>query len=353
MKLELLPRTVRLPHERGSVRRVYSARVTPDGLQSNMTVAMYQGDGSEEGGFRFINSFLDIILFSRGRNGAVKSHDIHGFAIRISCNSLRSQPQLTHTLKSSTEHFLNLRQHSHFSTMYIYAYRVTELTLKSGCTFWVHRMTGRLCAGLVPSESHWKADLDELSSLAPLHAPGQEIHTIDSLRSRFITVNVGAVYSSSDHFNPVAWLDIETDGTDWYGGNGDVMVNGWTQCQASQYGRGNKDRLSVYGAVDGGLGEVLGCSQDLARHLGDPLYRLSTEMRPPFAHMDAQGEPHSKEHRRNWPSMDHAPQENDQVKPWRLHDDISPISMSSTFIMHVLIRYLALCGLCGHVWLRL
>jgi hypothetical protein len=39
-------RVVDRTRDRGSVRRVYSARVM--GLEGNMTVAMYQGDGAEE-----------------------------------------------------------------------------------------------------------------------------------------------------------------------------------------------------------------------------------------------------------------------------------------------------------------
>ncbi|KAJ6524192.1 hypothetical protein B0H19DRAFT_1276637 [Mycena capillaripes] len=250
IKLELLPRTVRRPHERGSVRRVYSARVAPDGLQSNMTVAMYQGEGAEEEWRR------EIARYSCVRH----PNFVQLFGITTSANIYAA---IFYGDLIPFQHFLNLHQHSHFSTIYIYAYRVAQFMeaqtyfhsafqqhlLKSECTFWVHRVTGRLCAELVPSESHWKADPDELSNLAPLHAPGQETQIIASLtveqyhdicywdlshfqkspKSRSATVNVGAVYSSSDHFNPVAWLDIETDGMDWYGANGKKTDNGWTR----------------------------------------------------------------------------------------------------------------------------
>jgi hypothetical protein len=40
------------PRERARVRRVYSARVS--GRQSNVTVAMYQGEGAEEVGYTML-----------------------------------------------------------------------------------------------------------------------------------------------------------------------------------------------------------------------------------------------------------------------------------------------------------
>ncbi|KAJ6536395.1 hypothetical protein B0H19DRAFT_384677 [Mycena capillaripes] len=153
------------------------------------------------------------------------------------------------------QHFLERYRHSHLLTVYSHAYRAKEFKevqtyfesafqrrlSRSECTFWLHRLTGRLCADLVPSEISWKSDPEDISiprEITPLNASNQEALIIDSLtleqyhdlcywdlsqfRQSFssagVAVKVGAIYSY-----------VEIDGSHWNAARGDVMENGWTR----------------------------------------------------------------------------------------------------------------------------
>ncbi|KAJ6556379.1 hypothetical protein B0H19DRAFT_1377102 [Mycena capillaripes] len=243
--------------ERVSVRRVYSARV--EGRQSNAMVALYQGDGAEE------EWRADITRYSWLR------HPYFVQLLGITASS-KMYAAVFHDDLVPFQHFLERYRHSHLLTVYSHAYRAKEFKevqtyfesafqrrlSRSECTFWLHRLTGRLCADLVPSEISWKSDPEDISiprEITPLNASNQEALIIDSLtleqyhdlcywdlsqfRQSFssagVAVKVGAIYSCSSEDQlgnapEIAYVpDVEIDGSHWNAARGDVMENGWTR----------------------------------------------------------------------------------------------------------------------------
>ncbi|KAJ6552726.1 hypothetical protein B0H19DRAFT_153732 [Mycena capillaripes] len=98
-------------YERARVRKVYSARI--DGRMSNMTVAMYQGNGAEEEWQEDIARYMSI----RHPNilqiyGAASSCNVHATIFHGDLIPFR--------------HFLDLHRHSPLLTVYIYAYAIKE-----------------------------------------------------------------------------------------------------------------------------------------------------------------------------------------------------------------------------------
>ncbi|KAJ6526647.1 hypothetical protein B0H19DRAFT_1275501 [Mycena capillaripes] len=126
---------------RHGVRRMYSARV---GGQ-NTTVAMYQGPGAEEEWRQDIANHPNIIQMS----GAASCGGIHA--------------TIFHEELVPFRHFVDLYQHCHFSTVYIYAHCYREFhtvcehflfayerrVSAFDFTLWIRRSTGRLCADLI------------------------------------------------------------------------------------------------------------------------------------------------------------------------------------------------------------
>ncbi|KAJ6522009.1 hypothetical protein B0H19DRAFT_1386766 [Mycena capillaripes] len=133
---------------RRGVRRIYSARV---GGQ-NTTVAMYQGPGAEEEWRQDIAKYMSL-----------RHPNIIQISGAASCGGIHAT--IFHEELVPFRHFVDLYQHCHFSTVYIYAHCYMEF--RTVCeyflyayerpvwaldfTLWIRRSTGRLCADLIPS----------------------------------------------------------------------------------------------------------------------------------------------------------------------------------------------------------
>ncbi|KAJ7031845.1 hypothetical protein C8F04DRAFT_1185548 [Mycena alexandri] len=156
-----------------SVWRVFSAKIY--GRKSRVTVATYQGDNAEEDWRQDIAKYMTTRFVEQRAQGMC--------------------------MLQSSMMFVELYQHSHFSTVYIYAYTAREYHAvgdyfsstfqrplpQHECTFLIRRATGRLCADLIPSGigKYWwytRPDTVSLSEeFTSLDAPNQVMTAIDSL----------------------------------------------------------------------------------------------------------------------------------------------------------------------------
>ncbi|KAF8190660.1 hypothetical protein K438DRAFT_914088 [Mycena galopus ATCC 62051] len=244
---------------RGFVRRVFSARVV--GLEGNMTVAKYEGDGAEEGWW------ADITRHSRLRHPNFVQ--LCGFT-----TSSAMQAAVFHDDLILFEDFVELYWRSPLLTVYIYAYCTTEFLEASNYlgsalqdhrhqsqyTLWIRRSTGGLCADLIPSNRNLLNlyTMDEMSfsrRITSVDGPNQAAMVIDALTLQeyhkicrtylksyrtisiptHVTVNFGAVLScyqgdEREALGEIAFLpDVEASASGWYGAEGEVMENGWTR----------------------------------------------------------------------------------------------------------------------------
>ncbi|KAJ7803167.1 hypothetical protein B0H13DRAFT_2494643 [Mycena leptocephala] len=137
----------------GCIRRLYTAKI--EGRGPDMTVVQYQGDNAEDEWRRDISkvscirhpNFVQIYA-------AANSHGIHA--------------TIFHDDLVPLQHFLDLYCHSHFATVYIWAYCNTEFwdainyfhlmfqtfLVEVDCTFFIRGSTGRLCVNLLPTYKH-------------------------------------------------------------------------------------------------------------------------------------------------------------------------------------------------------
>ncbi|KAJ6525980.1 hypothetical protein B0H19DRAFT_581522 [Mycena capillaripes] len=255
---------VHLHHERPRVRRVYSAKIGG----RNTMVKMYEGPGAEEEWRQDIATYMSL----RHPNliqiyGAASFSGTHAAVFHDDLIPLR--------------HFTELYKHSHFKTVYLYAYCTAEFVAAAGyidsilcrecpsflCqgdyTLWMRRSTGRLCVDLAqPStvsflNALWFSGL-QISSFTELNT---EASIIDPLTAREyynicyydlaqfrliavstrITVTLGVVlfWPESNRFEdsvevafaPNPWVSLSWKSPK--GVLGEVTARGWTRFNAS------------------------------------------------------------------------------------------------------------------------
>ncbi|KAJ6561625.1 hypothetical protein B0H19DRAFT_1068379 [Mycena capillaripes] len=173
--------------ERRGVRRVYSAKIV--GRTTNMTMAIYQGDGAEEEWRQHIATYMSIC-------GAANANKMHATIFHVDLILFC--------------HFLDHDIHSSLLIVYAYAYCITELRVRKlspviqsadtsqeiqvnfdsifqqslyddHCTFWIRRSTGQLCMDLVPDDNPMiLSSLSNSQVLKPLTALTQDATVIDS-----------------------------------------------------------------------------------------------------------------------------------------------------------------------------
>ncbi|KAF7374257.1 hypothetical protein MSAN_00308600 [Mycena sanguinolenta] len=147
-----------------SLRRLYSAKIRRE--KSNRTIAVYDGDGAGQEWRHDIARYMAI------RHVLLVHPNIVQLYGTASCGNMRGAVFNDDLIP--LQQFLDLYQHSHFSTVYIYAYMVYmcyphfldieftavtdyfltmfELYLSDeDCTFFIRRSTGRFCVDLLPS----------------------------------------------------------------------------------------------------------------------------------------------------------------------------------------------------------
>ncbi|KAJ7876934.1 hypothetical protein B0H14DRAFT_3130337, partial [Mycena olivaceomarginata] len=137
-------------HGRRCARRVYSAKI--EGRTSTVTVAMYEGDGAEKEWRANCAKYIAV----RHPNIA----QLWGVA-----SAKKMHATIFHDDLTPFHQFLDPYQHSHFATVYIFAYTHTEFRAaqdylkstfsldwyyNSSCRLCVRRTVGRLCIDLVP-----------------------------------------------------------------------------------------------------------------------------------------------------------------------------------------------------------
>ncbi|KAJ6561628.1 hypothetical protein B0H19DRAFT_1259297 [Mycena capillaripes] len=190
-------------NERCSVRRVYSAKI--DGRASEMTVAVYQGNGAEEEWRQHIAKYMsvrhpNIIQIS----GAATSHNIYAM--------------LFHGDLIPFRHFLELYRHSPTFTVYIHAYCTTEFRKINeyfdstfthdlylpDCTLWIRQSTGQLCMDLVPyfHSTYFPGNFSSSQTIKPLTPLTQETMVIDSLALDHYHFICTVHLSQPQHFSP-------------------------------------------------------------------------------------------------------------------------------------------------------
>ncbi|KAF7362954.1 hypothetical protein MVEN_00646700 [Mycena venus] len=250
--------------ERQKTRCMYSARVRGE----STTVATYQGYGAEQEWQEEIAKYISIrhpnILQVRG---AASTGNIHA--------------TLFHGDLIPLEHFVD--KHSHFSTVYIYAYSRMKFesvhtyffstfnyNLESKeCTGWIRSSTGQFCVDLQPTKYDRYLSLYPLAEEimrnkdpSSLNALEPQATIIDSLTlshyhdlcyrylrkfpyftvSSHTTVELGAVYfcPSSNRFEDavaIAFLPSGADVGSWYETPSqtrlEVVVGGWTRLDAT------------------------------------------------------------------------------------------------------------------------
>ncbi|KAF8212702.1 hypothetical protein K438DRAFT_1927996 [Mycena galopus ATCC 62051] len=179
------PGTIDRRAGRHGVRRVYSAKIA--GRKSVLTVATYQGDGSEQQWQR------DLVTYASVRNPAIVQ--LYGAA---ASNNIHAT--IFHDELIPLEGFLDHYRHSHILTVYIYAHcniafegmrdyfysAFRHWLFHDECTLWIRRSTGRLCVDLVPGSTmlSWRTYSHEISRHQGLHsmvAQNSVAMAIDSL----------------------------------------------------------------------------------------------------------------------------------------------------------------------------
>ncbi|KAJ7168969.1 hypothetical protein C8R46DRAFT_1092955 [Mycena filopes] len=160
--------------ERRCIRRVYSANI--DGRRSNVTVAMYQGDGAEEDWREDVKMYL-----------AVRHPNI----VQVWGGASRSNIHATVFHGDLVPFKQYMARHSPVVTVYLYACFSYELrcamtylgeVLQRRIVIWIRRSTGRLCMDLnhliPPSDDLRKCIASLIASACPLI---QDAEAIESL----------------------------------------------------------------------------------------------------------------------------------------------------------------------------
>ncbi|KAJ7717394.1 hypothetical protein B0H16DRAFT_1897984 [Mycena metata] len=258
----------RLGHERSCVRRVYSAKV--DGRNTDLTVAMYEGDGAEEAWQQDVGMYMSlrhpniIQMYGTASSSAMYATIFHGDLIPFQQFVASASPIIT---------------------VYIYACYVTEwlqartyverspyqIGLEMHSTLSIRRSNGRLCVDFSPQpDGKSEGNKFFVFYAGEYHPPinpsldptSQEAAVIHSLtleeyhsicvsalsRYRYVSISSSATISSGAVFlcppngqleedAEIAYLPgAQLDGGVWDLGeerlNGVRMENGWTRFDA-------------------------------------------------------------------------------------------------------------------------
>ncbi|KAJ6580611.1 hypothetical protein B0H19DRAFT_1111916 [Mycena capillaripes] len=198
-------------HSKRARVRVYSAKL--NGQTSNMTVAMYLGNGAEEEWKQDIARYMSIRhpniiqIFAAASSRHIHATVFHGGTILNL--ELYLDLNIEHLDLIMFQHFLDLYRHSPILNVYIYACAHTEFKETHDyflsdfqhplspyeCTFWIRRSTGRLCADLIPNNNSL---LPYMSISSP-----QAIHFLDAP-----TQDRAIEFLTLDNYHRICWLDI-------------------------------------------------------------------------------------------------------------------------------------------------
>ncbi|KAJ7143691.1 hypothetical protein C8R44DRAFT_845892 [Mycena epipterygia] len=172
---------------RGSVRRIYSGRI--DGRNSDMTVALYQGQKAEKEWRRDLSRY----------SGLRHPNFLQIFAIAVSA-TIRGI--IAHDDLIPYYEFVEQYQHSRLLNIYIVGRTETEFWdanqyfeetfqrsfLETRRTDWIRRSTGQLCLDLTPSDLpempviiSQRRERSRLDTIVPLDHPNSEAAVIHSL----------------------------------------------------------------------------------------------------------------------------------------------------------------------------
>ncbi|KAF7374206.1 hypothetical protein MSAN_00302700 [Mycena sanguinolenta] len=230
-----------------TLRKLYSAKILVNGERVDATVAVYQGDGAEQEWRRDIKKYMAV-----WHPNIVQLYGTASFG------------NIHATVFHDVRQFLDLYRHSHFSTVYIYAYIAQEFEAFEDY-FWGHLWTH---FDLVPDKSaiyYLSSESSTQQGLQVLSAENMEATVIDSLtlelyheisywhfsKSRFtsfspsVTAILGSVFHwpSDDIFDDaveIAWLPNVEGSSDlsWcdseYGSClGELIPDGWTRLKSN------------------------------------------------------------------------------------------------------------------------
>ncbi|KAJ7668219.1 hypothetical protein B0H14DRAFT_3073487 [Mycena olivaceomarginata] len=245
-------------YERASVRCVYSARIR--GGQSTNTVALYQGDGAEQGIVDNISSrhptFVQLwaVTSSPTIYGAVFHDDLIPFEHDL--ESYHDSYVLTlYTHVYCSPEFWEANDY--FSAVFQQRLCLTE------CTFWMCRSTGQLRTDIRPSNIAQLSRSPVSNGIALLNTLIQEVESLSlqkyheicywdlsqlrhiSMSTR-VTVNLGAVLSWPSYerlqetFQIAALVNVEAPRRRWsinIGVGSKVMENDWTRYRGCDIGK--------------------------------------------------------------------------------------------------------------------
>ncbi|KAJ7168906.1 hypothetical protein C8R46DRAFT_1092837 [Mycena filopes] len=239
---------LRRRHGRNSVRRVYSAKV--EGRTSNVTVAVYQGDGADEEWRRDIAKYMAIrhpnILQICGR---ASTGSIHA---TLFCGDLVPFKQFVAGYSPVMTVYLYAIYHGEWAQVEDYFSSAFQQKMFSAlCTIWIRRSTGVLSADFAPPALAEEVSFDT----SRIQLGSSADHTIDSLPLRqyhdicdlFLgqyrmtdipnaaTVTLGGI--TNDYANYLACAEV--DFYDGWSFDGDVemdaMESGWKRCWADDH----------------------------------------------------------------------------------------------------------------------
>ncbi|KAF8173521.1 hypothetical protein K438DRAFT_1850278 [Mycena galopus ATCC 62051] len=262
-----------LVHRQRRRGRLFAAKI--GGRQSKMTVSMYQGRKAEA----LLASLPKEWRQDIARYMSIRHPNIVQIHAAASSNNVHAT--VFHDELIPFNHFLSLYRDSPLLTAYIHEYCAAsdyfgrtfgQRLAQPGCTFWMRRSTGRLCADLAPGGVmyfYWNAGVPDTprQGIKSLDISDQEAMVINSLtlaqyhkicdwdlaKPRYIpisapvTVTLGTVVDMScscdddqvgTSLEEVAFLSdvlLQPFPDDWEssdGAEGEITDNGWTRFNA-------------------------------------------------------------------------------------------------------------------------
>ncbi|KAJ7712144.1 hypothetical protein B0H16DRAFT_1744491 [Mycena metata] len=281
----------RLGHKRRGVRRVYSAKI--DGRNTDLTVAMYEGDGAKEDWRRDVEMYMTlrhpniIQMYGTASSGAMYATIFHGgatfaFSARPGGSHVEVLDLIPLHLVASASPIMKV----YISACYVtewekvgnyvakspYSRESSEVDLRIRSTLWIRRSNGRLCVdfspqpdgknegnvtfrNLYPREYHppVSPSLDPTTQeAAAIHSLTLEeyheicVFTLNRYRSSSVssstTISPGAVFlfpqnGQLEEGAEIAYLPgQQSSGGNWYLGeeglNAVFMENDWTRFHA-------------------------------------------------------------------------------------------------------------------------